>query len=422
MWTSLADYFSQSPVNRQMRTPEQIQEQQLINQTVAQMAPSTEVPQFASMEQAALQGGAVDALPDMSDLTAYQAPPTGIAPTPQPMPQPQAQPQMGPRMGASLKANQNAQRGMKDRLKEYMDQREELLKNSLERARIMNGGYTPEPDLRGLMALADAWGGGGHFQRAYQPPKTREEHMLMQQRLEDNIGQKMQGLSNTALGYMRMEAAQDNAARNADLKQRLAAFKAGDKASTEAQKTRQHFGQSKVKTRLDDTLTAAQATEDYYKVLNKYKGKSTLVGKERAEVESAYKRFIVTYNSKVAELGALAGQDLNILQGIANEQFGLGGAVSDLLKGGKNAQLPLLKKMLGRARTRMGERLGDIEDIYQTGVEDSITRYKGRLKNYDKYLASTKPQGGLTAEQLKTMSLEQKKAAAAKMFQSGVTQ
>ena len=151
--------------------------------------------------------------------------------------------------------------------------------------------------------------------------------------------------------------------------------------------------------------------DSYNKVLGKLGSDNNfeMTGELAAELEKAYNDVAIAYKEHEAKLGALAGPDMGILQGVFKPVHGVGGAKNAAFGGGASAVKKAIQDFQSKTKSKAQLERNKIAKTF-TGFEDVVG---DQLSNYDQMINSmavpespaTTPQaskkGGKTAAQIK---------------------
>jgi len=267
------------------------------------------------------------------------------------------------------KLKTNAQNQYEKNMRKFMEHREKLIRNSEEQARLMRGGEN-RVDLSSLMALADSET-GSNLARSYKAPMTPERREQLAQAMEARAGQGYGALANNEYQMATLNNQRDKALRD-----RLT----GGLKPMDLQRIRQDFSKSGEKKNMDSYVNFSDELKDYKSALQDFEEKgSPLTGKEAARVEALFNKLLTTINRDEAKLGALAGEDLNILRGILKKQTGVGGITNRTLSGGVQSQYEAIDHFINTSSNKANKYLENTRDIYPVGVEKSIDTYKDRV-------------------------------------------
>lgn len=247
-------------------------------------------------------------------------------------------------------------------------------------------GYT---DLSPLAALVDDMT-GSQFAKSYNAPKGPQVDManingLGQQLSEHDL--KKRNADIQLINALKEKAAADPfavAQYKHELKMKeLAAKKGAGLNVKDSTKIKRDFSN-------DERVKDIDLLENFNKELDSYKatlksvdGKfDQLTGAKRSEIERLYNKLETTINRDYAKLGALAGQDLTILQNIFKPMTGFTGLYNNAMAGGIPAQIKGINDYMGKAKSRANQQLEVVRDTYPMDiVGDQYSTYTNRIKS-----------------------------------------
>lgn len=107
------------------------------------------------------------------------------------------------------------------RIRQFMTDREKLIKNAEERARILRQSQGFEGlDLSPLAALVDSET-GSNLQRGYNAPMSQAERNMLADRLQQQAGVGYGALANNEVQMAQLASSEERARQNAELRQKL---------------------------------------------------------------------------------------------------------------------------------------------------------------------------------------------------------
>ncbi len=146
----------------------------------------------------------------------------------------------------------------------------------------------------------------------------------------------------------------------------------------------------KIKFSKDDRVKDIDLLENFNKELDEYKNllnsvdgnMDQLSGDKKTQVERLYNKLETTVNRDYAKLGALAGADLSILQGIFKPTTGVAGIWNNYMAGGIPSQVYGINDYMGKSKSRAAQQLEVIKQTYpEDVVGDQYQIYNKRVNN-----------------------------------------
>lgn len=145
------------------------------------------------------------------------------------------------------------------------------------------------------------------------------------------------------------------------------------------QRQRESLMKSKLGEKVINNRDLINSINHYKGLLNRF-GTGNITGVQRAMIENAHKEVQMAYKT-AAELGAITGPDMQILNGIIPDVNTLGGTAASLYKGGLEGAMAGLNQMvqLRNAENERTSRL--VQDIYPALKDDAyMSNLTGRTQ------------------------------------------
>lgn len=325
-----------------------------------------------------------------------EAPPQAPSATPPPMAsaaQPMAQP-AGPPLG-QMPIPQNLQAStensglqallaqLDNKGSKYLGQQEvgihnqeELLKNAL--------GQKAQLDLSPLMSLADAWS-GSKLAQGYKGPSDPQATV---QALEGALQKGRNDLSENEIALLKSKLGVEgemmaSSERSQDRKlaaQRLQVDKdlaRGDKLNSRDIALGEAFGKSKDKSSLQGIVDVNRALNNYMTKVNKFKARP--YGEGSGEISSAYNDLTLAYKN-AAELGALSGPDVGLIQQNIGNLGDFKGWAQNWAKGGPAEIEHIANDIRRRTAAKFTDNANIAKKLYpSTSVHDVIGMMNDQL-------------------------------------------
>ena len=351
---------------------------QPLDQTMSVSEPPSISP---AVQPVVPESGALTPPPTQQDLSMGAA---GAAPKEQPS---DYSSQLAQAYESAMQAQRASVGDAEARLKQAMQQKEQM-------------------NLAPLAQLVDAWT-GSRFAPMYQAPESKAKQV---QQLQDAVLRARLGVSQTELERLKTlqdqkekELARQSAERIAGLRLSAAGestIQKGDiaqeKLQTEAEKDyEKNYGQS--------LAGVAKITKTAVELRNLIAAKGDpYAGSTAKEIESLASKLAVDYNRDVAQLGALAGADLQLIQLATGQGVGVQEYIKRQFMGGAETRKKLLDMMIQDAKDAVERAKGKVE------TQSNFARVEKKLNNdlgvFNKALeAKSQGQKKYTREELENL-------------------
>jgi len=292
-----------------------------------------------------------------------------------------AQKAMGKERDIQAKTEQKQQTDYEKRVRDYMTKREGIALDTQNRMAKLDSMYAAQgQDTSSLLNMVGANVGGQLGANLSMQAKQQSAGRMSEQQVE-MLKQKLAMQQDAQYGSLTDDAAnmeRMDYLREATIAKAKAAKAGKGITPQDEQRARQHFISSTVKRKFDDNAKVAGVLSEYLTALRASKG-GELIGAEKTKLNSLFNQGIVLMNSKVAELGALAGQDLVILKGIFNKTTGFEGMYNNFVGGGVDAQVSNIDRILKTNYSEMEDSIEETSETYQYGNSGNLAKLKKRL-------------------------------------------
>lgn len=251
-------------------------------------------------------------------------------------------------------------------------------------------------DLTGLAALTDAWT-GSNFAGVYKPTETGRERKSAVERLQNQILQAEQGMTENEIALLRSQL------NNAFQMENLDYRKTQDAQQNEFERQRLQLEKAKLaksanpldpmaawKMRTDieklDTTKATRGNIELINALNNYEAMvdkygTNPTGEGAAALDNAYSAITLAYKN-AGELGALSGPDMGIVEQGVRNTGDLTSWFKSGLKGGTAGVKTQIKQMRGATKAGFDRRMGSMRELtkgYEPLVGDYVGEFQGQM-------------------------------------------
>lgn len=266
------------------------------------------------------------------------------------------------------------------KIREFMKNREAIIKNGEDRARILrqSQGFKGM-DLSPLAALVDSET-GSNLQQGYQRPLTPEQRDQMARQYDQEAQQGYGALANNELQMAQLKAQEEARRQDTALKNKLLGL--GGYKPQDIQRMRQDLAKSEDGKKVR-AMSELKSLLSSYRPLIKEFG-SQMTGEQRAKIDSLNSKIKIAYK-EAAKLGALTGPDMSIIEEGFIPMTGFKGTLSEIkqLGGAKDAALTQIDSQLAAMDSDFERLQGLIDSTYPDQVKDAKeTLFKTYRESY----------------------------------------